>query len=364
MYLNILKSIFANALGKVTTPSFVTYLTTWRCNARCIFCDIWKKESSLKDEMTPPEIETFFSDFKRIDVFRLSGGEPFLRDDIAEIINRVDSVTAVSMFHITSNGILTERIVRAMEKVKNPGKVHIKISIDNVGEKHDIIRGVPGAYDRAMETIDRLCALRARRPGFHVGVNQAIVDESEMGSYARLKKILDARKVPIYPVIANQPKNGLYSDQTAVDPKSSIEPFGTFTRESLDRMRGILLDQNKDNDSLAERLVDTYHLTGLFNRLVHDRNWPNPRCVALNNHLRVLPNGDVPVCLYNSRTVGNARLQSIGEIWRNSDIRPYREWVRKCPGCWQSCETAVSAVYTGDIWKGLLWLLLENDKKR
>jgi MoaA/NifB/PqqE/SkfB family radical SAM enzyme len=356
MYFNILKTIFLNRLRRIQLPSFVTFLVTWRCNARCVFCDIWKKGSSKKEEITPEETKRFFSDFKAIDVFRITGGEPFLRNDIAEIINGVDAATHVSMIHITSNGILTGKIVESLRAVKNLGKIHIKISIDNVGDEHDTVRGVRGAYANAMNTIEELCNLRSRYPGFHVGVNQAIVDETKLDSYAKLKNILDPMRVPIYPVIANQPKNSLYSDCPMVDPKSSIEPFGPFSKAGLERMNSILLDRDKINDSISERVVDSYHLAGLYNRLVHGKNWPNPRCVALRNHLRILPNGDIPICLYNGKVVGNARHQSIKSIWMNPDMKAHRDWVDHCSGCWQSCETAVSAVYTGDIWKGLIAL--------
>lgn len=357
MYFNILKSILYNRFHRIQLPSFVTFLATWRCNARCIFCDIWKKEGSKKEEITPTEIKRFFSDFKTVDVFRVTGGEPFLRSDIAEIINGVDASTHVSMVHITSNGFLTDKIIASLKAVKNLGKVHIKISIDNVGDEHDKVRGVRGAYAMAMKTIEALCALRNQYPGFHVGVNQAIVDETKLDSYAELKKILDPMKVPIYPVIANQPKNSLYSDRPFVDPKSSIEPFGPFSKAGLEQMNQILLDKDKINDSITERIVDSYHLSGLYNRLVRGKNWPNPRCVALRNHLRILPNGDIPICLYNGKVVGNVRHQSIRSIWMNSNMKVHRDWVNHCRGCWQSCETAVSAVYTGDIWKGLLSLL-------
>jgi radical SAM protein with 4Fe4S-binding SPASM domain len=101
-------------------------------------------------------------------------------------------------------------------------------------------------------------------------------------------------------------------------------------------------------------MVDQYHLQGLYNRLVEGVDYPNPRCMALNNHLRILPNGDVPTCLFNGTVVGNLRDQKFDEVWFGEEADRLRKWVGACPGCWQSCETAVSAIYTGDIWRGLV----------
>jgi MoaA/NifB/PqqE/SkfB family radical SAM enzyme len=67
--------------------------------------------------------------------------------------------------------------------------------------------------------------------------------------------------------------------------------------------------------------------------------------------MRLYPNGDIPVCQFNSKRVGNLRKQSFQEIWfgENKEIEKQREWVRKCPGCWAECEILPSAIYTGDL---------------
>lgn len=352
MYGNILKSILLNRLKRVQMPSFVTYITTWRCNGRCIFCDIWKKEPEREAELTPGEVGTIFRQFAPVDVLRITGGEPFLRKDLAEVINSADEACSPAMVHLTSNGLLTKRILDILEAVRHPEKIHIKISIDSIGAKHDEVRGVPGIYEKAMDTIRGLVSLR-KRTGLHVGVNQAIIDESELDKYFELSEVLSPYKVPIYPVIAHQPTSSLYGESTMADPGSSVEPFGEFSREGLARFRGILNDKNKETADIKETLVDRYHVQGLYNRLVKGQDRPNPPCVALNNHLRVLPNGDIPVCLYNANVVGNLRDTPFAEIWHGDAARKQRQWVRNCRGCWQSCESVVSAIYTGDIWRSL-----------
>ena len=128
---NIIKSIINNKLGRISYPSFITFLITWRCNGRCIFCDVWKKNPDIKKELTIDEIKNIFSQLKSIDVLRLSGGEPFLRTDLAEIINSIEKINPPTMIHLTSNGILTEAIINTMQKIKPLKKIHIKISIDN-----------------------------------------------------------------------------------------------------------------------------------------------------------------------------------------------------------------------------------------
>ncbi|MBF0485494.1 MAG: radical SAM protein [Candidatus Omnitrophica bacterium] len=349
----IIKSIGLTHLGLPRMPMFVTYLVTWRCNGRCVFCDVWRKRAEANDELNLDEISKIFCQIKNPDVLRITGGEPFLRKDLLDVINAIDDVGRPSMIHITSNGMLTERIVQVMEALTHPKKIHIKISIDHVGKRHDDIRGVPGAYEKAMRSIKELVRLR-KVYKFHVGVNQAIVNESDIEAYGQLKQILSRDNVPIYPTIALQPQNSLYSDKKFTDPNGSVKPFGEFSKKGLKDFISSMLEESKGISDLPERVIDRYHLQGMYNRIVCGQASPNPPCVALNSHIRILPNGDVPVCLYNGTVVGNLKQYSLKEIWHSLEVKKQRAWVAQCPGCWQSCEAAVNAIYTGDIWKGFL----------
>lgn len=351
--LNMAKAILRNRLGILQYPSFVTFIITWRCNSRCIFCDIWRKKADINNELSANEIEYIFKQLKKIDVLRITGGEPFIRQDFSDVINRINSINSPSVIHITTNGFLTNQIINSMNDIDAIDKVHIKVSIDAVGEKHDQVRGTKGAYEMAMKTIEGLCKLRNDRP-FHIAVNQAIINENEISSYFQLKEILAPLDVPVNPCIATVPLKGLYSDKILVNPDNSYKPFGSFSKESLDRFMKILIVDGEKVNNLQEQIVHQYQLKGAYNRLVNNKQIPNPKCVALKSHLRILPNGDVPVCLYNGNIIGNLKIEEFNTIWSNSESKKQRNWIKKCPGCWQGCESIVNAIYSGDIWRGYM----------
>jgi Fe-coproporphyrin III synthase len=353
MIFNILKSAIKNKLGIIQYPSFVTFLVTWRCNGRCVFCDIWKRKPSMAEELSVEEIRKIFKQLKKFDVLRISGGEPFLRNDLADIINGIEEVNPPSMIHITTNGILTDRIVNTIKAIKPLEKVHIKISIDNIGEKHDKIRGVPNAYNNAFKTVKELVKLRSKIK-FHIGVNQVIAEENQIDSYPELENIFKEYNVPVYPVIAHS-ENSLYSDKGIADSSTYLKTFTPFSKKELKRFFEMVFKKNKENNNLTERIVDKYRLKGLYNRLVYKKNKPHPKCVALNSHLRILPNGDIPVCIYNGTIMGNLKKDRFKDIWFNKKMLPHRKWVKNCSGCWQGCECKVNGIYTGDIWKGLIY---------
>jgi MoaA/NifB/PqqE/SkfB family radical SAM enzyme len=73
--------------------------------------------------------------------------------------------------------------------------------------------------------------------------------------------------------------------------------------------------------------------------------------VALRSHLRLLPDGSVPVCQFNTERVGNLLEQPFDEVWQGLPARAQRTWVGGCSGCWAECEVVPNALYSGDLIK-------------
>ncbi len=75
----------------------------------------------------------------------------------------------------------------------------------------------------------------------------------------------------------------------------------------------------------------------------------HPKCVALRSHLRLLPDGSVPVCQFNTVVVGNLLEQDIDSVWSGERTKRQRQWVDSCKGCWAECEVIPNAIYSGDL---------------
>ncbi len=125
---------------------------TYNCNARCTMCDIWKikdsPELSLMDLAKLPD--------SLLDV-NLSGGEPFLRKDLSEIVEVVKKTCPKARLVISTNGFLTPVIDKAMTKIlKIAPDIGVAFSIDGMGEMHNEMRGIPGGFDRVMDSIKLL----------------------------------------------------------------------------------------------------------------------------------------------------------------------------------------------------------------
>ncbi len=347
-YLNILKTIVKAKIGLPVYPSFCTYFVTWRCNGRCLMCDVWKKDRGR--EMGPAEARKAFSGFKRLDGLRISGGEPFMREDLPELLAAVKRETDPSVVHITTNGLLRERVLSFAEGINDGPRTHIKVSISAMGEKYDEIMGIQGGFKTVEGTLKGLASARGKRR-FYLGVNQTIVDDESLRQYVELKKMCVALGVDLLPVFAYK-KAALYNlDQKSTMPAADevIDTFSEFSEGLLkDFFAKVEKDIKKISD-LPERLVKRYYIKGLRNRLLRKKRSPHPPCAALSSHIRVLPDGDIPLCLHNPAAAGNLLQDGLKAVWSGEGAERLRKTVKSCPGCWAGCEVIPSAIYSGDL---------------
>lgn len=102
---------------------------TNRCNEDCIYCHHDGMVSS-KDEMTPEEIYKICKIAKKLGVkkIRLSGGDPLVRKDIVEIVEKIASLDFKDI-SLTTNGVLLEKYA---EGLKNAGLNRVNVSLDTL----------------------------------------------------------------------------------------------------------------------------------------------------------------------------------------------------------------------------------------
>ena len=172
-------------LKKPTNPITLTFSVTNLCQSRCQTCNIWeiyKKQPELvQSELELEEIEKIFQSIGPIYFFNLSGGEPFLRRDLPEIVGLAIDHLRPRIIHTPTNALApgrvekdVTRILAIMESKEWQVPFTVKPSLDGVGEMHDKIRGVPGNFDKVMDTIERLKRIRQRHPNLHVELGTVV----------------------------------------------------------------------------------------------------------------------------------------------------------------------------------------------
>lgn len=138
--------------GKIKMPIDAVVAVTYRCNSRCVMCNIWQ----IKDfpEMPATTYSKLPASLRDINI---SGGEPFLREDLIEIVREIKKACPKASLNISTNGFLVDTIKQVLPEIKTvcPG-IAVSVSVDGIGQMHEIVRRVPNAWQKALETI-RFC---------------------------------------------------------------------------------------------------------------------------------------------------------------------------------------------------------------
>ena len=138
----------------------VTFFITARCNSQCKHCFYWKSLNKTKD-LSLKEVEKILSNFYDLESISLGGGEPFLREDLDEIIKLVVKYTNVKAIDIPTNGLIdiSERFEKILKE--NPQvNFAIDCSLDGLKQEHDYIRGVDGSFEKTTKLIYKLSYLK------------------------------------------------------------------------------------------------------------------------------------------------------------------------------------------------------------
>ena len=171
---------------KPINPLTLTFSVTAACQSRCKTCNIGNvylaNPGLAKNNLSLEEVEKVFRSLGEIYFFNVSGGEPFMRPDLAEIIRLAATHLRPRLIHIPTNGISPKFIDKTTRKILAymddllPASVPISIkpSIDGVGAMHDYVRGYKGNFKLLEQTIDTLLAIRAENPRLHVDLGTVI----------------------------------------------------------------------------------------------------------------------------------------------------------------------------------------------
>lgn len=128
----------------------IVLAVTYRCNSRCRMCDIWQK-TDFSGEL---KLEDYYSLPRDLRSINITGGEPFLKKDLVDIIRVISERCPRAYIIISSNGFATNLISARMAEIKkHTSRVGVVFSIDGIGEEHDKVRGIEGGYEKVLKSV-------------------------------------------------------------------------------------------------------------------------------------------------------------------------------------------------------------------
>ncbi len=288
---------------------------TYRCDSRCNMCNIWRLPPG--EELSPDEYRRLPATLRDVNI---SGGEPFLRDDIVEIVRTVNERCGGPRIVISTNGFERRRIMHAAPALMKIGRrVGIAVSLDGIGEMHDEIRGVAGGFDRVVETLKQLRTIGYR--------NVRVAFTAQRANVEHLGAVYDLSRQFGFQFTASVAQNSeLYF---STDDNQRVDPLA-LDGELRYVMRKELLSAN------PKRWLRAYFYAGVL-------RWNAARgrmlsCRAGSDSFFMDPAGTIYPCLTLGRAMGNIRGRGFEEIWESAEAEAAREAVSRCAEpCWMIC---------------------------
>jgi len=274
---------------------------TLRCNEHCFHCgsscgDVFSKELSVEEYRRILEEVREDFDISKI-LLCITGGEPLLRRDFFDIMSCAKELGY--RWGMTSNAVLIDKAVA--HKLAECGMRTISVSIDGLEETHDRLRGLKGAYRRAMEGIQNLIDENA----FSAIQVTTVINHQNIHELDALFSIMDQIDIDSWRVIHLEPIG------RALD-----RPEMMLTKEDYIRLFSFIRDKRREGYPVE---FGCSHYLGLeYEAEVRDWYW---LCNAGVHTASIMANGDIGACLDIERrpeTIqGNIFEDRFSEVWKN-----------------------------------------------
>jgi len=347
----------------VSSPIYLIHFVTSRCNANCPHCFISiNQNNKINNDLTLEEIEKITQSFSS-DIFNvnLTGGEPFLRDDLSQIVKLYRKNAEVKSFLIATNGFFVERIIEAIKTILYENKdikLTISLSLDQIGDKYDKLRGLKGLYNRVIALYKQLSVLDPKR--LSVQTNLTIQQDNHEDVEYILDHLIFAEKIRNF--------------------------NATLIRgDSKNKMASAI---NYDNYFKINRLINKYlalgYMSGFENsylRLLNAKNQISRRliektvknkrfistCFAGSLTAVLYPNGDIYPCELSKEKIGNIRdfNYNFKSLWTCSKAYNIRKKIimDKC-FCTHECNWTINILFNPRYLLELIIRFIINNFKK
>lgn len=289
-------------------------ITTYRCPMRCKMCNIWDNPTKVSEEFKPELLEKL----PHLDGVNITGGEPFVREDIEDIVKILLKKADRVVF--ASSGYFNDRIIKLFEKYKNEPKLGIRISTEGLSCKNDELRGRQGGFDKGLSTLLELRRMGIKDVGFGITVSNH--NSPDMLQLYELNRNLKMQ----FATAAFHNSFYFHKYDNVITNKDEVVA-------NFDELCQRLMKENSPKSWFR-----AFFNMGLINYVQGGRRILP--CEAGNENFFLDPYGNILPCNGMEEdkwfdTMGNLHEQSFEEIWNGEKAKKVREGVAHCPkNCW------------------------------
>jgi MoaA/NifB/PqqE/SkfB family radical SAM enzyme len=254
----------------------------------------------------------------RIENLNLSGGEPFLRKELAEICRYFIRNNQVKQIYVPTNGYFSDKTVEAVAKVlrePNLTLFAVEISLDGMQEYHNKLRGSENSFQKALETYDALADLQKSDSRLRIHA-VSTVHEENMDQVRNLTRFLYQR----CPAIDHHNIALIRGDRK--NPSLQGPQLREFERLHAHVQK---IWANRENGRFGSIVEPMLQWTKV--RTAEEQQQIVP-CRAGILSAVVYANGDVSFC-ETLPALGNLRNMSFNDIWYSGEAQTLRKSISK-----------------------------------
>lgn len=330
----------------VDSPLNMIMFVTTRCNSRCKHCFFWKNLNK-NEELKLEEIERISASLRKpLSTLILSGGEPFLRDDIAKVCKAFSKNNKTKRIVIPTNGFLTDRICEKVEEILKTcnSKIAVQVSLDGLEKTHDEIRGIKGMFMNACKTIGRLKDLQKKYKNFYALSVMTVISKRNFGEIEELSDYVrnglgcfqNFELVRGTNYLKDGKADKIFND---FNPKDvACHPIQHSRLNELDKKLERIYRNEKKIKSLRDSISLQMSLERMHAYINISKNNKSPvKCLAGKLIGVIYTNGDVSLCELTN-PIGNLRKENFDfyKIWNSKEASQMREKIKNC-SCTHSC---------------------------
>lgn len=340
-----------NRIGRLFTPTVLIFFITSRCNARCAHCFYWQELNSGASELSLDDIGRTARSLRHRVHLSLTGGEPFLRQDVGEICRIFHKENGCRNIGIATNGFLTDRITETCGRIAAGLPLEsfsVQVSLDGLEQTHNSIRGVKNGFESAVNTIRELAALADKYPNFKVNA-AFVIQKKNINEAEDLVRFLLPLKVPVKFGLVRGKDYGTYqlpeAASSEINPKEEDSPV--VAPGELEEVFRRIGELNSKAGFWSERQQEKIRLSL---KMMKEKKSQLP-CFAGRLDAVLYSNGDLALCEL-TKPVGNLKdyEYDMAALWKSETAENMRKHIRRC-FCIHGCNLATSMMFNPSLVK-------------
>ena len=313
----------------VPRPMTMSFVVTDRCNSRCDTCQIgarYLEDPSVADsDLTFDELRRVFRSLGRVEWVTLSGGEPFMRPDLAELIVACARACRPRVINIPTNGTIVRATVRAVRRALvdlGPTQLVLNISVDGIGEQHDLVRGFAGNFSRIQALLKALREIHD--PRLVVGCNTVVSAFNAERVPETIDHVLDVLRPDHYVLEVAQIRPEYYNAATPLHAANSD------VRRALEHAVTRTAAQPRHGIAAVTKAFRLRYYQEAIERL---QGPIEHRCFSAFATCAVMPGGEVWSSTERGEVMGDLRDFDFdfAALWRSEGARRVRAQIRARP---------------------------------